>query len=63
LHVISNGTWQQNNPIQKRESGAPLVNNLSFTGNSVAIGPFTLAGTYHLLCLVHRGMNLTITVQ
>ncbi len=62
-HVLANGTWQQNTPMQTREPGAPLVNNLSMSGNSVAIGPFVTAGTYHILCLIHRGMSLTITVQ
>ncbi len=62
-HVLANGTWQQNTPVQKREPGAPLVSNLSLSGNSVTIGPFAAAGTYHILCLLHRGMNLTINVQ
>ncbi len=62
-HVLSNGTWQQNTPVLKQEQGAPLVSSLTLSGNSVAIGPFTMAGTYHILCTVHRGMNLTINVQ
>lgn len=62
-HVLANGIWQQNAPMQQREMGAPLVNSLSLSGNSVAIGPFVTAGTYHILCLLHRGMSLTITVQ
>ncbi len=62
-HVLTNGTWQGNSPLQKREPGAPLVTNLSLSGNRVMIGPFSTAGTYHILCLIHRGMNLTITVQ
>lgn len=62
-HVLANGTWQGTTPMQKREPGAPLVSNLSLSGNRVTIGPFTTAGTYHILCVIHRGMNLTITVQ
>lgn len=62
-HVLANGTWQQNTPIQTREPGAPLVSNLTLSGNSVTIGPFATAGTYHILCLIHHGMNLTIIVQ
>ena len=62
-HVLANGTWQQGTPVQKREPGAPLVSNLSLSGNSVTIGPFATAGTYHILCLIHHGMELTITVQ
>lgn len=62
-HVLANGTWQNGSPVQKREPGAPLVNSLSLSGNRATIGPFNLAGTYHILCLIHRGMILTITVQ
>ena len=62
-HVLVNGTWQNNTPLLKREAGAPLVKNLSLSGNSVTIGPFAVAGTYHILCLIHHGMNLTVTVQ
>jgi plastocyanin len=63
LHTLVNGSWQQNTPKPQREAGAPLVNNLSLSGNSVTIGPFTTAGTYHIMCILHKGMNLTITVQ
>ena len=62
-HVLANGTWQNGSPEQKREPGAPQVSSLSLSGNSVMIGPFVAAGTYHILCLIHRGMQLTITVQ
>ena len=27
------------------------------------IGPFNTAGTFHLYCTVHQGMNLTVIVQ
>ncbi len=62
-HVLANGIWQQSTPLQKQEPGAPKVNRLSVSGNSVTIGPFAIAGTYHIICLIHRGMTLTITVQ
>jgi plastocyanin len=63
VHILANGSWQ-NGTVQKvREAGAPLVNNLQMNGNSVAIGPFTTAGTYHIYCEVHQGMNLTVIVQ
>ena len=62
-HVIANGSWQNNAPVQKSESGAPVVNNITFNGNSATVGPFAMAGTYHLLCMIHRGMELTIIVQ
>lgn len=62
-HVLANGAWQQNTPLLKQEQGAPLINDLSLDGNKVTIGPFAVAGTYHILCLIHHGMNLTINVQ
>ncbi len=62
-HLLSNGTWQRNTPVQQREPGAPLIKNLSLSGNSVTIGPFATAGTYHIYCSIHQGMNLTINVQ
>ncbi len=62
LHILANGTWQQSRATSAQEPGAPRVNNIHVDGGSVAIGPFTAAGTYHILCLVHPGMNLTIIV-
>jgi hypothetical protein len=62
-HVLSNGSWQGSSPVQRREPGAPLVSSLSLNGNRATIGPFTTAGTYHILCVIHRGMSLTINIQ
>jgi hypothetical protein len=62
LHVLANGTWQQSRAAQAQEPGAPRVVNVRVDGGSVMIGPFTAAGTYHILCLVHSGMSLTIVV-
>ena len=63
VHIIQNGTWNNNTPILKKESGAPIVNQ-TFTGNDThAIGPFTTAGTYDIFCTVHPGMNLTVIVK
>jgi plastocyanin len=63
VHILANGTWQ-NGKVQKlQEVGAPLVNNVQLNGNSVEIGPFNMAGTYHIYCEVHVGMNLIVIVQ
>jgi len=63
-HTISNGTWDNGTPKPARESGAPLVNNVSVGGNSSAsIGPFVNAGTFKLYCTIHPEMNLTVVVQ
>jgi len=64
VHIIANGSWSNGSAQPKQESGAPVVNNLQFNGNdSHTIGPFNTAGTYHLYCSVHPGMNLTVIVQ
>ncbi len=63
VHILANGSWQNNTARPQREADAPVVNNLQVNGNSVEIGPFITAGTYHIYCLVHSGMQLIITVQ
>ncbi len=63
LHILDNGEWVNNAPRTSREPGAPLVNNVQVNGNSTEIGPFNIAGTYHIYCTVHAGMNLTVIVQ
>ncbi len=65
LHIIGNGSWVNNVIKPAREPGAPVVTNLQFNaaGQSMAVGPFNTAGTYHLYCSVHVNMNLTVIVQ
>ena len=64
-HIIANGKWVNNIPEPLQEPGAPVVNNVMFSnpGQSQAIGPFNTAGTFHLYCTVHEGMNLTVIVK
>jgi plastocyanin len=64
-HLLSNGSWVSGQPQTEREASAPLVNNLDIDGSGkrVKIGPFNTAGTYHLYCSLHSGMNITIIVQ
>ena len=65
LHIIGNGSWVNNVIKAAREPNAPIVNNVSISsaGQSITVGPFTSAGTYHLYCSVHLNMNLTVIVQ
>jgi plastocyanin len=63
VHVIDNGSWQNNRANTTREPGAPLVSNVHLSGDSATIGPFATAGTYSIYCIVHPGMELTIIVQ
>ena len=63
VHIIQNGSWVNGTPRPKTEPGAPTVSQ-EFDGNdSHMIGPFNTAGTYHLYCTVHEGMNLTVIVR
>jgi plastocyanin len=62
-HTITNGSWV--NGVQKpaKEPGAPTV-FMQFNGNdSGTVGPFNTAGTFHLYCTIHQGMNLTVVVK
>lgn len=63
VHILANGSWVNGQPTPAQEKGAPSVNNLQINGRSREIGPFTIAGTYHIYCTVHPGMNLTVIVQ
>lgn len=63
-HTLANGTWSANNQAQLgAEAGAPTINNVQLNNNTVVLGPFNTPGTYHIFCLVHPGMNLTVIVQ
>ncbi|GAC1381438.1 MAG: hypothetical protein NVSMB33_08150 [Ktedonobacteraceae bacterium] len=63
-HIVTNGSWSSNNDAKPgKESGAPAVNQQFNGGDNYMIGPFNTAGTYHLYCTVHPGMNLTVIVK
>jgi hypothetical protein len=63
VHILDNGSWRNRTASPGREPGAPLVANVRLSGDSAAIGPFMTAGTYHIYCVVHPGMDLTVIVQ
>ena len=65
LHIIGNGSWVNNVTKPATEPGAPVVNNvqISSAGQSIVVGPFNTAGTFHLYCSVHLNMNRTVIVQ
>jgi hypothetical protein len=62
-HILRNGIWENSTPHPATEAGAPPVQNLQVNGNAVEIGPFNTAGTFHIYCTIHLGMNLTVIVQ
>jgi plastocyanin len=64
LHIITNGMWDSSgNQVTTKEPGAPTISNVNISGGQTDIGPFTTAGTYHILCTVHPGMNLVVNVK
>jgi plastocyanin len=62
-HILRNGQWENNVAHPTTEAGAPSIQNVQVNGNSIEIGPFTTAGTFHIYCTIHAGMNLTVIVQ
>jgi len=63
LHILQNGQWENTTPHAATEAGVPSVQNVQVNSNTVEIGPFFTAGTFHIYCTIHVGMNLTIIVQ
>lgn len=63
FHILENGSWVGSNPQPENKPGAPMLNKLQVSASPVQIGPFTTAGTFHIYCTVHPGMNLTINVK
>jgi plastocyanin len=62
-HVIVNGQWVNGTQQPKTEPNAPTVNTNIAAGASYALGPFPVAGDYHVYCNIHPGMNLVIHVK
>ena len=63
-HILENGSWTSSGrAVILAEPGAPVLHNLDSTGGSIEIGPFTTAGTFHIYCTIHAGMNLTTVVH
>ncbi len=63
-HILQNGSWTSSGTVvTPAEPGAPVLHNVDSKGGSLEIGPFNTAGTFHIYCTIHRGMNLTIVVQ
>ncbi|GAC1389288.1 MAG: hypothetical protein NVS4B11_32260 [Ktedonobacteraceae bacterium] len=63
LDILANGEWANNTEHHVSEPNAPIVNNAQVNENSTEIGPFSIAGTYHIYCTVHLNMNLTVVVK
>jgi plastocyanin len=62
-HVIVNGQWTNGTQEPKTEPNAPTINTNIAAGASYTLGPFAVAGDYHIYCNIHPGMNLVIHVK
>jgi plastocyanin len=61
-HQLTYGVWNNGRTQVATPANAPALNNRTISSGSFEIGPFTTAGTYHILCVIHPGMELTVTV-
>lgn len=62
-HIFDYGQWNGTSAQPQTPAGAPTLKDLTLSGPSVSIGPFTTAGTYHIYCTVHPGMDLMVIVK
>jgi len=62
LHILANGSWVNGAPQPAQEPGAPTISNVQVTNSSIEIGPFNVAGTFHIYCTIHVNMNLVVNV-
>lgn len=63
FHTLDYGQWNGSTQQPATPSNAPALKNLNVTTSPVNIGPFTTAGTYHIYCTIHQGMNLIVIVK
>jgi len=62
-HILDYGQWNGSTAQPQTPANAPAMKDLTLSGASVSIGPFTTAGTYHIYCTVHPNMDLTVVVK
>ncbi len=64
FHELDYGQWNGSSAQPaSAPAGAPAMKDLKISTPSTSIGPFTTAGTFHIYCIVHPGMNLTVVVK
>jgi plastocyanin len=62
LQILANGSWVNGAAQPAQEPGAPTISNVQVTNASIEIGPFNVAGMFHLYYTVHVNMNLVVNV-
>lgn len=63
-HVLANGLYDDNGHAKpEKEAGAPTVDTTIGGYGNQEFGPFNTAGTFHIYCSTHEGMQLTVIVQ
>lgn len=61
-HTLTYGVWNGNATQVASPATAPALGTHAISSGSFEIGPFTTPGVYHILCIVHPGMEITVTV-
>lgn len=61
-HTLTYGQWSGNTTQVTTPANAPALGTHAISSGSFEIGPFTTPGVYHILCIVHPGMEITVTV-
>lgn len=62
-HILDYGQWNGSTAQPQTPADAPAMKDLTLSGASASVGPFTTAGTYHIYCTVHPSMDLTVVVK
>lgn len=63
FHILDYGQYVNGTAQPQTPSGVPALKDLNLTNSAVSIGPFTTAGTFHIYCTVHPGMDMTVIVK
>ncbi len=63
FHILDYGQWNGSTQQPATPANAPALKNVQVVSSTVSIGPFATAGTYHIYCTVHQGMDLTVIVK
>jgi plastocyanin len=63
VHILDWGQWSSGTAAPATYTNVPALSNVQLTSSSISVGPLTTAGTYHIYCTIHSGMDLTVIVK